>query len=234
MGPKRNTARAVRVAILIAAAGGIFLPAFFASADTPAPCLRVVAPVNGATLAPGNALVIGTAKGVRGARVEIDVNGKGRKRIEATGGGFSALVPLSAGKNIIRVSAGKTSVSIGVTGKARGAYRYHADVAKCAGCHERKGQGYAVGARKEAVCYRCHDRQDGGKNLHGPLGSGECTACHDPHGSMNAALTVARTETLCVTCHDQESSAKHTKRSRGKACTSCHDPHSSDRAFLQK
>jgi hypothetical protein len=99
MGPKSKTARAVRVAILIAAAGGIFLPAFFASADTPAPCLRVIAPVNGATLAPGNALVIGTAKGVRGARVEIDVNGKGRKRIEATGGGFSALVPLSAGEH---------------------------------------------------------------------------------------------------------------------------------------
>jgi predicted CXXCH cytochrome family protein len=215
MGPKSKTARVVRVAILIAAAAGILLPAFFASADTPAPCLRVIAPVNGATLAPGNALVIGTAKGIRGARLEIDVNGK-------------------AGKNIIRVSAGKTSVSIGVTGKARGAYRYHADVAKCAGCHERKGQGYAVGARKEALCYRCHDRQDGGKNLHGPLGSGECTECHDPHGSMNAALTVARTGVLCVSCHDQESSANHMKRSRGKACTLCHDPHSSDKHFLRK
>lgn len=234
MDRKHVAARTIRAAVLFASTAGIFLPAFFASADTAAPCLRVIAPSDGASLPSGNILVIGTVKGVGGAPIEIDVNGKGKKRVDAGGGGFSTVVPLSPGKNAIRLAAGRTSVSVVVTGAAGGRYRYHPDVARCAGCHERKGSGYALAARKDAVCYRCHKRQDGGKSLHGPLGSGECTACHDPHGSMHAALTVARTETMCVACHDQESSAGHMKRSRGKECTECHDPHSSNRAFLQR
>ncbi len=233
MGRNRATARIVRAAVLFASAAGFFLPAFFASAETPAPCLRVIAPSDGASLPAGNVLVIGAVRGLGNAPVEIDVNGKGKKRVETEGGGFSAVVPLSAGKNVIRLAAGKTSVSVGVTGAAAGRYRYHPDVARCAGCHDRK-DGYGVRARKDTVCYRCHKRRDGKKLIHGPLGSGECTACHDPHGSMNAGLTVARTETMCVTCHDQESSADHMKRSRGKPCTACHDPHSSDLSFLRR
>lgn len=234
MGRENTTARTIRAAVLLASTAGVFLPAFFVSADTAAPRLRVIAPSDGASLPAGNILVIGTVRGAGNAPVEIDVNGKGKKRVDGTGGGFSAVVSLSSGRNIIRLAAGRASVSVGVTGVAGGGYRYHPDVAKCAGCHDRKGGGYGMPARKDAVCYRCHKRQDAGKNLHGPLGSGECTACHDPHGSMNAALTVARTETMCVTCHDQESSAPHMKRLQGKPCTGCHDPHSSDRAFLQR
>jgi len=223
------------LAILIAtAAGGTLLPAVPASGEAPKAGLAIVAPDGDAALPTGSVLVIGSARGDGITRVDIDVNGQGKKSVAVTGGGFSAPVQLSKGRNVIRVSAGKSSVSVAVTAGAKGAYRYHPEIEKCAGCHDRPERGYAVSGPNETICYRCHDRQDTRKNVHGPLGGGDCTACHDPHGSGNAALTTARHETLCVSCHDQESSAEHFRRSKGKACTACHEPHSSDRQFLQK
>ena len=215
-------------------AAGILLPAVPASGEAPKPRLSIVAPAGDAALAPGSVLVIGSARGEGITRVDIDVNGRGKQSVAVSGGGFSAPVQISTGRNVIRVVAGKSSVSVAVTAEAKGAYRYHPEIEKCAGCHERPERGYAVSGPKETMCYRCHDRQDARKNVHGPLGGGDCTACHDPHGSGNAALTMARHEALCVSCHDQESSADHLRRSKGKACTACHEPHSSDRQFLQK
>lgn len=221
-------------AVLLALSAGTLIRVPSAAGAPPRPCLLVIAPGNGAVLPPGNVLIIGTAKGEGLSRVEVDVNGKGKTMVDVTGGGFSATVPLPRGKSVIRVAAGKTSASIAVTGDAKGGYRYHDEAGKCASCHDRPGDGYTLRGPKDAVCYRCHGRQDGGKNVHGPLGNGECTACHDPHGSMNAALTLARPESLCVTCHEQDSSARHMKESRGRRCTECHDPHSSDKTFLRK
>ena len=223
------------LAILVAtAAGGILLSAAPVSAEAPKACLTIIAPAGGAALPPGSVLVIGSARGEGITRVDIDVNGQGRKSVAVSGGGFSAPVQLSKGRNVIRVSAGKSFVSVAVTAGAKGAYRYHPAIEKCAGCHDRPERGYAVSGPKETMCYRCHDRQDARRHVHGPLGGGDCTACHDPHGSGNPALTTARHETLCVSCHDQESSADHLRRSKAKACTACHEPHSSDKQFLQK
>lgn len=215
-------------------AGAILVLASPASAEAPKCCLTIVAPAGNAVLPPGEALVIGTAQGEGVTRVDIDVNGQGGTTVAVSGGGFSAPVKLSKGKNVIRVLAGKTSASVVVVAEAKGGYRYHREVEKCVACHDKPEQGYAVAGPQSTVCYRCHDRQDTGKNVHGPLGGGECTACHDPHGSGNAALTTARHETLCVSCHDQESSAAHLRRAKAKACTACHEPHSSDKQFLQK
>lgn len=111
---------------------------------------------------------------------------------------------------------------------------YHPDVKKCADCHPGAPKEYRVDRPVEALCYKCHDRMDTKKLIHGPLGSGDCTICHDPHGSPNRALAVAAPEVLCGTCHDQASSGKHMRQSRGKGCTGCHDPHASDKTFLQK
>lgn len=217
-----------------ATAAGVLLLAPPASADAPKCCLTIVAPAANAVLPPGKALVIGTAQGEGVTRVDIDVNGQGGMTVPVSGGGFSAPVNLSRGRNVIRAVAGKTSASVAVVADAKGGYRYHHGIEKCAGCHDRPDEGYAVAGPQSTVCYRCHDRQDAGKNVHGPLGGGECTACHDPHGSGNAALTASRHGTLCVSCHDQESSAEHFRRSKGKECTACHEAHSSDRRFLQK
>ncbi len=234
MRPTRSRSGLFLAILIAAAAGRTLLPAAPASAEAPTPRRTIVAPAGDAALPAGKALVIGSVRGEGVARVDIDVNRQGKKSVAVSGGGFSAPVQLSTGKNVIRVVAGKDSASIAVVVESTGAYRYHPEIDKCSGCHDRPERGYAVAGADETVCYRCHDRQDARKNVHGPLGGGDCTSCHDPHGSGHAALTKARHEALCVSCHDQESSADHLKRSKGKACTACHEPHSSDKQFLQK
>ncbi len=233
MGSVRSAGPVLRSAMAMLALL-LLLPGRGVAGGAQASCLSVIAPGNGTILPPGQALVIGTAKGEGLSRVEIDVNGKKRTSIEVKGGGFHASIPISGGSNLIRVSAGKSSVSVAVTGEARGGYRYHEEAEKCVSCHDRPGDGYAVRGQKDMLCYRCHDRQDTGKVVHGPLGGGDCTACHDPHGSMNVAFTVAPTERLCVSCHDQESSKEHLRKARGRRCTECHNPHSSANSFLRR
>lgn len=222
------------LAILAGVSAAALLPAAPASAEAPKSCLSILAPASEAVVAPGKVLVIGSARGEGLSRVEIDVNGKGKRTVDVSGGGFSTVLDLSRGRNVIRVTAGKSGTSVVVMVESKGAYRYHPEVEKCGSCHDRPGGGYAVAGPLQSICYRCHDRLDTGRNVHGPLGGGECTACHDPHGSGNASLALARHETLCVTCHDQESSAEHFRRSQNRQCTTCHAAHSSDKPFLQK
>lgn len=216
----------VAVALLLPAAGG-----FAASV----PALELLAPRNGAEMKAGAAVVIGKTKAGKGAEVELEVNGKAAQNVTAgAGGGFSARIYLLPGRNVIDVSAAGTQVSVSVSATETGRYSYHPDVEKCTECHAAWTKTYAIPAPKELLCYKCHDRKDTGKQVHGPLGGGDCTACHDPHGSGHAALATAGPDTLCTSCHDQRSSESHVTKSRGKPCTDCHDPHSASKAFLQK
>lgn len=227
--------RRIRAWLLIVAAGGGFLPAISISGPPPVkPPLRILAPADGAAIRPGKVLVIGRAAGRGMTRVDIDVNGRSRQSVPVVGGGFSATVTLSPGRNIVRAVSGGSAAQAMLAGAEKGSFRYHAGVEKCADCHAKGGRGYAIPPPTDALCYRCHRRQDKGRLVHGPIGSGDCAACHDPHGSAHKALTRERHETLCVTCHDQQSSEGHLKASRGKACTSCHDSHSSAKTFLRK
>ncbi len=222
---------------LATAAGGILLPAISFSGESSGPRLSILAPREGAVLRKGRVLVIGKAAGGGISNVEVDVDGKGKQVAAVRGGGFSAHVPLGSGRNVIRARAGNSAATVTVSAVDKpsgGGYVYHGGVEKCAECHGPPGKGFAVPAPRDALCYRCHGRQDKGKLAHGPMGNGDCTACHDPHGSAHKALTTASEETLCVACHDQKSSEVHFRKSRGKACTSCHDPHSSDKPFLQR
>lgn len=214
-------------------AAGILLPAFLVSGASAGPSVAILAPRDGAALPPGNAILIGKGASTEVSRVEVEVNGKARTAVAGPHGVFRAQIPIAQGRNVIRVTAGGGFAAVTVTGAAGGGYRYHPAVEKCGGCHA-DGRGFTVAGPRDAVCYRCHDRKDGGRTVHGPLGSGDCTSCHDPHGSGNAPLLAAATETLCRSCHDQKGSEKHMSAARGKACTSCHDPHSANGAFLQK
>ena len=222
---------------LAIAAGGMLLPAISFSGEASSIKLAILAPGEGAALPKGGVLVIGKATGEGILKVEVDVNGKEKQVAAVRGGGFSARVLLGSGRNVIRARAGKAAATVTVSAGdkgPKGAYVYHEGVEKCAECHGSPGKGFVVSPPRDALCYRCHGRQDKGKLAHGPMGSGDCTACHDPHGSVHKALTVARDETLCIACHDQKSSETHFRKSKGKACTACHDPHSSDKPFLQK
>jgi predicted CXXCH cytochrome family protein len=204
-----------------------------ATSAVAAPVIEILAPASGAKMPPGKALVIGRVTG-GGGSVEVDVNGMVHHKALTSGGGFMASVYLMKGKNVLTVHADGAFIERSIVASDTVTYRYHPEVEKCAGCHKDTVRGYLVTGRQDTVCYQCHDRKDGKKLLHGPLGGGECTSCHDPHGAINASLTIAGAEGLCVTCHDQASSAKHMRESRAVGCITCHEPHSSSKAFLQK
>lgn len=236
---KRRFARTLFPAVLLAGwAVSSMLPfSSFAQGDRTArgaaPVIEFLAPGEGARMPPGKVLVIGRVTGGF-LSVEVDVNGKVHHKALTSGGGFMASVYLVQGKNVLTVHADGASVDRGIIASDTVTYRYHPEVEKCAGCHGDTARGYLVTGRHDTVCYRCHDRKDGKKLVHGPLGGGECTSCHDPHGSMYPALTVAKAEGLCVSCHDQPHSAKHMRESRAVECVTCHEPHSSSKAFLRK
>ncbi len=223
-------------------AGAAFLSSVFPLADACAeralpagnPPVEILAPAEGATVPPGKVLVIGRAKPGTASVVEIDVNGAVHQKAIAGNGGFMASVYLTRGRNVLTIHADGMRAERRVVASETVTYRYHPEAEKCGGCHAEVSRGYVVSGRKDSICYQCHDRKDGKRLVHGPLGGGDCTICHDPHGASNPALTVANAEGLCVMCHDQPSSGRHLRESRAVGCVTCHEPHSSGKEYLQK
>jgi predicted CXXCH cytochrome family protein len=239
MGARRIVKSLCRAALAAGAAFPMLFPPQAAaqtdkSAPAAQPSIEILAPVADAAVPPGKVLVIGRVKGAGVSAVEIDVNGKVHQKAAVSGGGFMGTVYTTQGKNLLAIHAGTASAERTVTASGTVTYRYHPGVEKCGGCHADTSRGYVISGRKDNVCYQCHDRKDGRKIVHGPLGGGDCTSCHDPHGALNPALTVAKAEGLCVMCHDQPSSQKHMKEGKATGCVTCHEPHSSGKEFLRK
>ncbi len=76
----------------------------------------------------------------------------------------------------------------------------------CGDCHEvHKGNAVVgTGADLEgmnATCVKCHTEQKGPFVYeHGAMREG-CISCHNPHGTVNAKMLVARDANLCLRCH---------------------------------
>ena len=64
------------------------------------------------------------------------------------------------------------------------------------------------------------------------LGAGQCSICHDPHGSAHPAFLVMGVRPLCVQCHAQSRSQAHIDKSANKQCPECHNPHGSEKQYL--
>lgn len=90
---------------------------------------------------------------------------------------------------------------------------------------------YAFGKIKviSDVCFECHLRFQTGKFTHSPVRSGECLACHDPHGSPYKFLLIAQGGALCFSCHDEGIVSERYVHGPADAggCLACHEPHSS-------
>jgi len=79
----------------------------------------------------------------------------------------------------------------------------------CAQCHDPHGmdimkptRGLAM-ARQNETCAECHREQARPFVFeHEALREG-CTACHQPHGSINSKLLLERDNNLCLKCHAQ-------------------------------
>jgi predicted CXXCH cytochrome family protein len=77
----------------------------------------------------------------------------------------------------------------------------------CGDCHDPhkdsaiRGGGAALAASTE-TCLRCHTQQAGPYTYeHGAIREEGCLACHNPHGTVNDKMLVARDANLCLRCH---------------------------------
>ena len=76
----------------------------------------------------------------------------------------------------------------------------------CGDCHEPhegnmiKGTGAALESETE-TCTKCHTAQKGPFVFKHNATREGCTACHNPHGSVNQKMLVARDANLCLRCH---------------------------------
>ena len=79
-----------------------------------------------------------------------------------------------------------------------------------------------------ALCYMCHeDLTSVYPVLHGPVGGGYCTACHDPHSSKAGSLLRFNGRDLCLYCHVEKEVLKNEIHEglEEMACSDCHNPH---------
>lgn len=105
----------------------------------------------------------------------------------------------------------------------------------CGACHNAAATNALI-VPAEELCLRCHTFETSQAYVHGPLASGGCLVCHDPHRSANRALLVSASDGFCLHCHDRSAlsdlSASDGHRAQDANCTACHEPHMSARKFL--
>jgi predicted CXXCH cytochrome family protein len=112
------------------------------------------------------------------------------------------------------------------------------DKLSCADCHSpHKGSIHAAGGTsllsQNEGCFRCHPAQRGPFIFQHEAMHEGCTACHSPHGSVNAKLLTERNANLCLKCHFQQVSggalliggSDHTLRVQQGTCwtAGCHE-----------
>lgn len=111
----------------------------------------------------------------------------------------------------------------------------------CTGCHNPHGTNTEklLKEERDGLCRKCHLKlitDENGKQLdylHGPVGAGNCTACHDlghRHGKQDDLFLVVKKKKVCPLCHDV--SMEHVPqnyaskmREVGNDCLKCHNPH---------
>jgi predicted CXXCH cytochrome family protein len=102
----------------------------------------------------------------------------------------------------------------------------------CDSCHDSKATNALV-VPAEQLCLRCHALGVTKTYVHGPLASGGCLVCHDPHRSPNRYLLVSASDGFCLHCHDRQGlSAAAGHVGEDANCTDCHEAHMSDRKYL--
>lgn len=114
----------------------------------------------------------------------------------------------------------------------------------CSACHvetsvaERRRIGLKSGAsshRTAALCTTCHAEiaeRLSEPHRHAPVAAGDCTACHDPHGSSFRFQLPADGNRACTTCHEdiaQMLAQSHAHAPAATSCQICHDPHAARR-----
>lgn len=104
----------------------------------------------------------------------------------------------------------------------------------CRDCHDNRGS-YDLLEPQPALCYNCHDDfAEEFKFLHGPVSSGYCTECHNPHMSKNLMLLKRIGQDICLSCHEKSDVVKNEIHEdiEDMDCTDCHNPHGGEDRYL--
>ena len=105
---------------------------------------------------------------------------------------------------------------------------------ECLTCHtydEPSEHRFKSTFSKDQPCGGCHGLKHQAV-VHQPVQEGQCTVCHDPHGSDYQGMLVSAPRKLCLSCHKdvipRQGEAVSIHAPFRDNCTSCHDPHTSD------
>ena len=124
------------------------------------------------------------------------------------------------------------------------------DKVPCLRCHRTHPLSGADGAPRERgtyliasqreLCVICHGsvgKAYDDAHQHPPFKLGECTVCHDPHGTDYPKMLKQPPNTLCTTCHfvaDMDSAKQKHPPWAARDCIGCHSPHASDYPGMTK
>lgn len=98
---------------------------------------------------------------------------------------------------------------------------------KCKDCHDFESKVGLVRPKLE-LCQMCHVDFIKGTFVHGPVGVGDCSACHLPHSSEYPSLLVVDKNRICDKCHTEKRLAANMHKqvmAKRMNCVDCHDPH---------
>jgi len=118
----------------------------------------------------------------------------------------------------------------------------------CLTCHQPHQSNHPnlLVQNQETLCYGCHQDMDhagvlsgspmtqGQTNVHEPMYTQGCTACHSTHGSDIAGMLLKDQRSMCLGCHEQvvedlpQAMSVHGAFQGELACTQCHVPHASE------
>lgn len=116
-----------------------------------------------------------------------------------------------------------------------GGWYVHAAIKNCPDCHgarQRTSFSRKVNlvAQVPNLCYKCHEEFASLKGwVHGPVATGDCLTCHEPHKTKNEFVLLSPIPDLCYKCHLPESIQKieHHAEPSYSHCIDCHAGHAS-------
>lgn len=123
-----------------------------------------------------------------------------------------------------------------------GGWYVHEAVKDCTQCHGARRQRILsrqvqLVADVPQLCYNCHEEYAALEGwVHGPVATGECLICHEPHKTKNESLLLKPAPELCYQCHDVQtirSIENHAEDSYAR-CTDCHAGHAAATKNLLK
>jgi len=248
--------RNILFAVILVILGTLFLSPTYPLASKES--FRIVYPVDRCMVKWERIRVIGLVTDSSVKNITCQVKGGevlGGPTVPIIKGAFTASIRLKKGaKNEISIldQSGRTSQKLSIYFSKEEVkppegfkpYFIHSPLEKeelCQDCHNLKGE--PVSYKKmipSATCTsaQCHSQIGKGKFVHGPVGSGTCIACHNPHGTPFKSIVTRPGGEGCYICHDAQADefkgkVIHSPVSEG-GCSDCHDPHQSSLKFQLK